>query len=361
MKQSALQRKWWPIAILLVLCLSVKLFSLHSALVEKYYATGFYLIISHILRLLFGWLPFSIGDVLYAGAVIWLLVKGIRLVRLLIKKQFSRQTFFSGIYQLLRFVFCIYIVFNIFWGLNYDREGIAYQLLLQPQPVESNDLHALANSLLIKVNAARKALPATVVYAPYAINISHAVAAYGEAQTSYPFLHYQYPSIKSSLYNLLGNYFGFSGYYNPFTAEAQVNTDIPVFLVPYVTCHEMAHQLGYATEDEANFAGYLAAKSSRDLTFRYSVYFDLFGYANGELFLHDSMAAKANYKQLDTLVKTDFLTYRTYLKKYRNPLEPIITLLYGNYLKANNQPEGMDTYGKVVAWLIAYQKKYGQL
>lgn len=361
MKQWALQRKWWTIAILLIFCLSIKLFSLHGSLVEKYYATGLYITISHTMRLLFGWLPFSVGDILYAVVFIWLFFAGIRLVRILIKKQFTRHIFFSGLYQLLRFVLCIYIVFNLFWGLNYDREGIAYQLDLQPQPVQNNDLHTLSNSLLVKVNAARKALPPKVVYAPYSVNILQGVAAYKEAQKNYPFLRYQNTSIKSSFYNLLGNYLGFSGYYNPFTAEAQVNTGIPSFLVPYVTCHEMAHQLGYATEDEANFVGYLAAKSSRDLRFRYSVYFDLFGYANGELFLHDSIGAKANYRQLDTLVKTDFITYRTYLIKYRNPLEPIITLLYGNYLKANNQPEGIDTYGKVVAWLIAYQKKYGQL
>jgi hypothetical protein len=36
-------------------------------------------------------------------------------------------------------------------------------------------------------------------------------------------------------------------------------------------------------------------------------------------------------------------------------------LLYGNYLKANNQPKGIETYNEVVSWLIAYRKKYGEL
>jgi hypothetical protein len=47
------------------------------------------------------------------------------------------------------------------------------------------------------------------------------------------------------------------------------------------------------------------------------------------------------------------------VKKYRNPIEAIIDHLYGQYLKANNQPSGKLTYNEVVAWLVAYYKKYG--
>ncbi len=57
----------------------------------------------------------------------------------------------------------------------------------------------------------------------------------------------------------LGNYLGFTGYYNPFTGEAQVNTTVPQFLLPNIALHEMGHQIGYAKEDEANFSAYLAA------------------------------------------------------------------------------------------------------
>jgi len=55
-----------------------------------------------------------------------------------------------------------------------------------------------------------------------------------------------------------------------------VNTTTPVFTQPFTTCHEIGHQLGYAKENEANFAGYLSARSSRDPAFLYSVYFDLY-------------------------------------------------------------------------------------
>ncbi len=360
-QQPVAKRKRWFLGILFILCLLIKIFSFSPEIVEQYYSDGIYIGISRTLRRLFGWLPFSIGDVLYAVAVIWLLILFIRFIRWLFSKKKTKQVFYSGCRKALQFVLIVYVIFNLFWGLNYDRKGIAYQLDLQPQKGSVEDLQKLTDSLLHKINFVRKALPENVLYLSNHANFSQAVAAYQNAQQQYTFLNYTNPSTKASFYSLLGNYLGFSGYYNPFTAEAQVNTRVPAFLVPYITCHEMAHQLGYATEDEANFAGYLAAKSSHNLQFQYSVYFDLFNYANGELFIHDSMAARNNYKQLDTLVKKDIHTYRQFLRDYKNPLEPLITKLYGGYLKANNQPEGIETYSKVTMWLIAYQKKYNRL
>ncbi len=354
-----LRRYWIPAVILLLIAILIKICSLNSALVERYYASGLYIGISSGLRIITGSLPFSIGDLLYTAAAIWMIVKVVRLITALFRRRVTKRSFGIGLLKTVNLLLIIYIVFYLFWGLNYDRKGIASQLQLQPQHETTEDLLQLTGSLLQKVNATRRQLGYNLRYAPYKTVFLQCADAYKSARQQYPFLRYQFISIKSSMYGTLGDYLGFSGYYNPFSGEAQVNTTIPPFLLPYVTCHEMAHQLGYATEDEANFSGYLAAKSSADKRFQYSVYFDLFNYANNALYLYDSTAAKSNYKQLDTLVKKDIIEYRKFWMSYKNPLEPIISALYGNYLKANNQPGGIETYSKVIAWLIAYQKKYG--
>ena len=163
------------------------------------------------------------------------------------------------------------------------------------------------------------------------------------------------------MYGLAGNYFGFTGYYNPFTGEAQVNTKVPKFILPYTTTHEIAHQLGYAKEEEANFVGYLTATSSTDTLFHYSAYLDLFVYANRQLFFVDSVAAKDFAKQLIPEVKADIKEWREFLRRHKNPLEPVIRWAYGNYLKANQQPKGMTSYDEVIADLIAFYKKYGRI
>lgn len=355
------KRAWRFVLFLFILAVLIRLMTFSRSFVEQYYTNGFYIFISRTLRILFGWLPFSFGDIIYTTTAVWLLLLVARFIRLLFTRKMTKQKWLSGLRKLLQFTLLVYIIFNLFWGLNYNRLGIAYQLHLQPQKETKEDLTALTSMLLERVNKARQNLPQQVTYLSYQQSFATAITAYEDAQKKYPFLQYNFRSVKPSIYSLLGNYLGYSGYYNPFSAEAQVNVKMLPFTTPYVTCHEMAHQLGYASEDEANFVGYLAAKSSPDPQFQYSVYFDLFNYANGELYLYDSVAARANYKALDTLVKKDIIAYRQFWQHYQNAIEPIITTLYGHYLKANNQPAGLRTYDLVTALLIDYRKKYGEL
>ena len=191
--------------------------------------------------------------------------------------------------------------------------------------------------------------------------ISGSIQGYKNLQPVYPFLAYHPHSVKSSLFGVLGNYMGYTGYYNPFTAEAQVNEAVPEFLHPFVACHEIAHQLGYAKENEANFVGFLAAKASGDTAFRYSAYMDMFLYANAELYRTDSVLARQNLKKLFPEVQRDLAELRAYRIKYDNPLDKLISIFYDRYLRMNQQPDGERTYSKVVLWLLAYYDKFGEI
>ena len=53
------------------------------------------------------------------------------------------------------------------------------------------------------------------------------------------------------------SYLGISGIFIPFTCEANVNATLPDWEIPFTACHELAHQRGFAREDEANYVGYL--------------------------------------------------------------------------------------------------------
>ncbi|HTN35744.1 MAG TPA: DUF3810 family protein, partial [Arachidicoccus sp.] len=68
---------------------------------------------------------------------------------------------------------------------------------------------------------------------------------------------------------------------------------------------------------------------------------------------------KSNFDQLHPWVKEDLKHLKAYFKAHENPFEKISTKLYGWFLKANQQPQGLNTYDEVTAWLLAYQKKYG--
>lgn len=345
---------------LVTLALGIKLFSFFPRAVEHYYTMGIYPLIARLQRILFGWLPFSIGDILYGAAIIWLIAGLILLIRRLIKRQADRRWLLQRLRRTVFGCLLIYVLFNGLWGLNYDRLGIADQLQLNVQPYSREELTDLLRNITGRLNALDSlsrcnrpplAHPATV--------FRGSVQSYTDLSAHDPRFNYTSPSIKSSLFGFVDNYLGFGGYYNPFTGEAQVNTGVPIFSQPFTTCHEMAHQLGYAKENEANFAGYLAARSSTDPAFQYSVYFDLYLYAARELYMQDSNLVRPFRQQLRPGIRQDYRELQAFNKKYENPFEPVVRKLYGNYLKANHQPQGIKTYNEVIAWLIAYAKKNG--
>src|SRR5665647_1824468 len=281
----------WIVALLLVA--GIKIFSLSPERVEVFYTSNFYFFISEILRFLFGWIPFSLGDILYLIAGCWLLWKLVKNIKLLFKGALKGRQLFQKCAGSILGVIFIYIIFNIFWGLNYNREGIANQLQLPPVYFDTSDILQLQNFLLEKVNSSKLAWIRKEGSYPDRNEIfKRARKCYKEAEKIYPFLQLNFPSIKRSLYGWWGNYLGFTGYYNPFTGEAQANTTVPKFLLPYIATHEIAHQIGYAKENEANFVGFLAAVNAADTLFYYSTYLDLFMYTNREVYYSDSVYAK---------------------------------------------------------------------
>ena len=140
-----------------------------------------------------------------------------------------------------------------------------------------------------------------------------------------------------------------------------MNTSIPSFLQPFTTCHEIAHQLGYAKEMEANFVGYLAARASGDPVFTYSSYLELFLYANRDLWYADSTKALEYRHRLSIPVMHDLALWKAFQKKNESMLAPVTEFVYDFFLRRNRQPQGLDSYAKVTLLLNAYYRKYGVL
>jgi len=354
--------KAWSWITLILLVILIKLSSLYSGFIEQYYSNGIYPAVSKIQRFLFGWLPFSLGDLVYGFFILVILVKTFQLLKILLKRKYSRRYFLEGLKQIIFFFLFVYVFFYLLWGLNYSRKGIATQLDLKMTRYSLAELDTLTNVLEQRLNYyAGLVEPAQRDSFYKKRNLfRESYEAYKMGVQQYPFLNYKPRSIKPSLFSYVGNILGFEGYYNPFSGEGQVNTTIPVFMQPFVACHEIGHQVGYGKENEANFAGFLACRLHPSPVFRYSVYFDMYNYTINSLLRNDSARARQYLDALDPQVKKDYDELRRFFKKYQNPIEPVITWIYGKYLQANNQPAGKRTYSEVIAFLIAYQRKFGK-
>jgi hypothetical protein len=349
-----------PWLIPLIFAASIKIFSFFPGAVEKYYSTGVYPMISRLLRVLFGWIPFSVGDVFYATAFIYLIFSLVRFLTRAFRGTLHRKFLLLSLKMTIAILLWIYISFNLLWGLNYDRMPLAQQMRLDEKAYSKEDLQHLVGLLVERMNGI-DSLSRTVRKSLYNNDNLFLMSAEAYRYYSRENKSFQYPnsSVKSSFYSYIANYMGFSGYYNPFSGEAQVNTTIPRFVQPFTTCHEIGHQMGYAREEEANFCGFLTTKSSPDPAFRYSMYVDLYLYAASALYVLDSTAYIPYREALKPSVRKDLRDLKAFYQKYQNPLEPLIHLMYGRYLKANSQPQGIDSYDEVVGLAIAYYNKYG--
>lgn len=340
---------------LIVAILLVQWVQLAPEQIEQFYARGAYLLIGKLLRRLTGWLPFSVGDILYVVAILWL---GFQLLRTAIvvrngqiNRLYLKRVLMSGIYLSA----CIYLIFNLLWGMNYERTGVASQLGLAERTPSDTALFRLTTGLRNRLISLRpKQFPSGL-----GDRGQFPLQGYRKLAARLPVPHPEPLSVKASMFGFIGNYLGYSGYFNPFTGEAQVNTAIPQFMIPFVTAHEMAHQLGYAREDEASFIGHLAATAAADSFTQYSSYLNMFLYAHRELRQVDSTAAREIWESVTPAVRTDIREYRRFLHRYDTVIGEWVDAFYDRYLRWNDQPEGTRTYSRVVIWLVAWQEKYG--
>jgi hypothetical protein len=147
---------------------------------------------------------------------------------------------------------------------------------------------------------------------------------------------------------------GFSGYLNPFTNEAQVDGLIPTYKYPTTSCHEVAHQLGYAAENEANFIGSLAAIHNEDLYFQYSGYTFALRHSLAELYRRDPKLYETTLTSVNKGIIKNYQEVQQFWMRYKNPIEPFFEKTFDTFLKANNQSAGMKSYSYVVALLVNY-------
>jgi Protein of unknown function (DUF3810) len=323
--------------------------------IERFYSNGFYQFISKLFRYTLGWIPFSFGDLVYTCVIIyglhWLYINRKRL------RQDTKQWFID----VFAAVSLIYLAFHVLWGMNYYRLPLHENLNLEAD-YTTEQLIVVTKKLIEKSNviyAEIKQNDTTKIDLPYSKSeiLKLAPLGYNHLKQTFPHLEYHPKSVKKSLYSYPLTYMGFSGYLNPFTNEAQVDGMIPAFLFPTTTTHEIAHQLGYAAENEANFIGCLAAIKHDDIYFKYCGYTFALRFCLNELNNRDQNLFDGFLKTINPGILGNYKESREFWEAHDNPLEPFFKGFYSNFLKANNQSKGMESYSYVVALLVNYFEK----
>ena len=324
-------------------------------LIERYYSNGFYRAVCFVFHPILNLFPFSVGDIIYILIIGYLVYAVIKLIRLLISRQWRSAGIFSLglIIGIQVFILCFYL----FWGMNYYRPSAAKRFDLPDSGYTTADLKAVTSTLIDSANSCRAKLTATDLQQDNGTIYATAVKAVMVLSSGSDKFHTFKPAVKPSLLTGLMNFMGTSGYYNPFTTEAQMDYDLPVFIKPFVACHEMSHQMGFAPEDEANFGGFVAATQSNDRLLRYSAYYVGVQEFMFALRRQDSLARKELRKNISPAVLNDFKTDRVFWQSYEGKLGVLSSLFYDDFLKANNQPQGLNTYNQMVRLVMGWYRR----
>jgi len=323
--------------------------------IEQYYSNGIYPVISSLFRILLGWIPFSIGDLLLFYFVFYAL----RFLYRLFKTRFKR--FGHKLVGIIALFSVIYFCFYLFWGLNYYREPLSKNLGYETSKYSTEELRTLSEYFIDQLNAIQVQITQSdtvKIENPYSQREMYKMArkGYDSLAQSYPQFTYKYGTAKSSLMSLVQTYNQTSGYINPLTGEAHVNWRIPKSSYPTTICHEMSHQIGFAAENEANFIGFLAAVYNEDPYFQYAAYRMATRYTIFELYQRDRDQYKEVFQRINKGIVKDFKASSDFWDQYENPFEPLIKRGYNAYLKSNNQDKGIQSYNYVVDLFINYYK-----
>ena len=332
----------------------LKVIAFFPEIVERFYSNGLYVYISKIARTLLGRIPFSVGDILYGIVILYLLI------RLWKSRKLWRTNWKDQVLKTLSVISIAYFLFHFLWAMNYYRVPLFEKMSIQREYTEA-DLVAFTQKLIVKANEVQFQITKnknTKVIVPYSQETIFNMTqnGYDHLAKEYSFFEYEIPSRKKSLLSLPLTYMGFGGYLNPFTNEAQVNDKLPLYGFPNVICHEMAHQIGYGSESECNFIGFLAATKNEDLYFQYSAYATALRYCLNTLTLLDEKESNRLQQKINPGILANYEESEAFWKQYDTFIDQGFHAFYDQYLKLNQQKEGMESYSRYVDLLVNYYK-----
>ena len=179
---------------------------------------------------------------------------------------------------------------------------------------------------------------------------------YDALEEEFPVLERRALQPKAMIFSKFMSWIGFTGFYFPFTGEANVNSDFPAALQPETIAHEMAHQRRVNSESEANFVGIAACVTSGKTVYEYSGWLSGLTHLSNALYKADKEAWSAIREGLAEEILVDWRDNSAYWAQFESPAETVATTVYDSYLKHNEQSAGIQSYGQCVDLLVEYFK-----
>lgn len=302
-------------------------------------------------------LPFSVAElvILLAGAaVISYVIYGV--IRMIYEKERLKRLY-KTILPLISFALLVYALFSVFWGTYYyaddfiSRSGLKNEKISVEQLKTVTEYFAgMANDYSVKIKRNEKGF-----YRPDRDRIIEmSPELYETVEDKFPCLQGDALKAKPFRFSKFLSYTDFTGFFFPFTGEANVNGDFPPNLFPSTVAHELAHQRGIAKEQEANFAAVFSSLEYGQPDFVYSAALLAYTHLGNALYKADYEAWKEISSGLSDYVLLDFAENRAYWEQFEGPARSTMNTVYEGFLQSYDQKLGMKSYGACVDLLVNY-------
>ncbi|MGI6123509.1 MAG: DUF3810 domain-containing protein [Acetivibrionales bacterium] len=347
--------------MLIPLALLIKwIMSQYPEFTENVYSRGIYKYIMQPVSLLTGLIPFSVAEM----ALIFLLIfVPVRLIYLVVKaiKTGKWSTFMPFVANLVLIGSLWFFIQMMVWNINYERLPYSQLAGINMQDSSVEELDALCRWLVDNTNKLREQVSENedgvmFVEGGYKSVFKRVQKGYEAVAQKYPFLGGKYGPPKPVLLSRLMSHTNIIGIYSCLTGEANIDIDIPHIELASTTMHEMAHQRGFAREDEANYIAYITCMAHPDADFKYSGSVMALQYSMNALYAESPDRYFAIAKNYSDGYLRDLEAERTYWNQFQGIARDVSDKMNDTYLKLNGEEDGVKSYGRMIDLLLAEHK-----
>ncbi len=354
--------------IILIISEGIIFFIQNNETCFQYYKKNIYPPFSLLLRKIMSNVSFSVGDLIYLGCFICFFTYLIFIIYNLKYALIKKIYIYFYIKRIVVIFLIFHLIFKLFWGMNYANNEFMEK---HPYPVKLeynfSEVNKTRKHLIQQLNATRAEIHSIDIKNLTNEKIIHqAYHIFEDAGYKDSTFYMKKPVIKLSNFPEVVNIFGFSGYFNPFTNEAQIRFDNPLLLNLLICIHELTHQLGYSSEIEASFASEYICLTSHSSLFKYSSLCDLYLFFLSESYSFSDSAQCRNFLlEDDAYFSSDV---RSEMNQIINKLQnqhqgfiyysrKIFREFYNYFLILNNETQGLKSYDTIIGWYISFSKQ----
>lgn len=311
----------------------------------------------HALARLTAHLPFSLAEWLYAFAIGGTVVYIIYETAMLISRPKRLRRFYRLCMRLAALVLGVYALFCLLWGVYYYGDDFIARSGLPSGEITSEDLELVTLYFAELLNEYSTQVPrdeAGLCRTDRQAVLKYSPQLFRALVQEYPCLDGPEVPAKAMFFSRVMSIIDYTGFFCPFTSEANVNADFPEALFAATVAHELSHQRGVAKEQEANFVAVLASLADGDADYCYSACMLAYIHLGNALAGVDPTALQMIYHGLEASVQADLMEHNAYWERFETPVQTVTNTVYEGFLQSYEQTLGLRSYGACVDLLVNY-------